>query len=264
MESIVFIPTDLEAVKVLTTAVFGGKVIAVDGNYDDVNRLCAELASERPAWAFVNVNVRPYYAEGSKTLAFEVAEQLGWTSPDHVIVPVASGCQLTRIDKGFRELVAVGLVEDGNVRISGAQAAGCSPVAAAFANGADEVLPVRPHTIAKSLAIGNPADGWRALEIVRRTGGAVEAATDDEIIDGIRLLARTEGVFAETAGGVTIATLAKLAARGFVRPDETVVAYVTGNGLKTVEALERHVATTTTIRPSLDAALDALDELVAA
>ncbi|MGB9113161.1 MAG: threonine synthase [Acidimicrobiales bacterium] len=265
MESIVFIPSDLESVKVLTTAVFGGKVIAVDGNYDEVNRLCAELASERPAWAFVNVNVRPYYAEGSKTLAFEVAEQLGWTPPDHVIVPVASGCQLTRIDKGFRELVEVGLVEDKNIRISGAQAAGCSPVATAFANGADEVLPVRPHTIAKSLAIGNPADGWRALEIVRRTGGAVAAVTDDEIIHGIRLLARTEGVFAETAGGVTIATLAKLAAEGVVHPDETVVAYVTGNGLKTVEALEHHhVAATTTIRPSLDAALEALGESVAA
>ncbi len=264
MESVAFIPTDLEAVKVITTAVFGGKVIAVDGNYDDVNRLCAELASERPDWAFVNVNVRPYYAEGSKTLAFEVAEQLGWTLPDHVIVPVASGCQLTRIDKGFRELVEIGFVEERNVRISGSQAAGCAPVATAYANGSDDVHPVKPDTIAKSLAIGNPADGWRALEIVRRTGGAVAAATDDEIVDGIRLLARTEGVFAETAGGVTIATLAKLVTEGVVRSDETVVAYVTGNGLKTVEALVDRVETTATVRPSLDAALDALGELVPA
>ncbi len=264
MESVVFIPSDLESVKVLATAVFGGKVITVDGNYDDVNRLCAELASERPDWAFVNVNVRPYYAEGSKTLAFEVAEQLGWTLPDHVIVPVASGCQLTRIDKGFRELVEIGLVEERAVRISGAQAAGCAPVATAYANGSDDVLPVKPHTIAKSLAIGNPADGWRALEIVRRAGGVVAAVTDDEIVDGIRLLARTEGVFAETAGGVTIATLAKLVAEGLVRSDETVVAYVTGNGLKTVEALVDRVATTATVRPSLDETLDALEELVPA
>ena len=264
MESVVFIPSDLESVKVLATAVFGGKVITVDGNYDDVNRLCAELASERPDWAFVNVNVRPYYAEGSKTLAFEVAEQLGWTLPDHVIVPVASGCQLTRIDKGFRELVEIGLVEERAVRISGAQAAGCAPVATAYANGSDDVLPVKPHTIAKSLAIGNPADGWRALEIVRRAGGVVAAVTDDEIVDGIRLLARTEGVFAETAGGVTIATLAKLVAEGLVRSDETVVAYVTGNGLKTVEALVDRVATTATVRPSLDETLDTLEELVPA
>jgi threonine synthase len=264
MESFVFIPSDLEAVKVLTTSVFGGKVIAVDGNYDDVNRLCAEIASERPEWAFVNVNLRPYYAEGSKTLAFEVAEQLGWMLPDHVIVPVASGCQLTRIDKGFRELVEIGLVGGGNVRISGAQAAGCAPVATAYANGNDDVVPVKPHTIAKSLAIGNPADGWRALEVVRRTGGAVAAVSDDEIIEGIRLLARTEGIFAETAGGVTTATLAKLAAEGIVGREETVVAYVTGNGLKTVEALEGRVEVTATIRPSLDDALDALGELVVA
>jgi threonine synthase len=220
------------------------------------------LASERPDWAFVNVNVRPYYAEGSKTLAFEVAEQLGWTLPDHVVVPVASGCQLTRIDKGFRELVEIGLVEERTVRISGAQAAGCAPVATAYANGSDDVLPVKPHTIAKSLAIGNPADGWRALEIVRRAGGAVAAVNDDEIVEGIRLLARTEGVFAETAGGVTIAALAKMVAEGLVRSDETVVAYVTGNGLKTVEALVDRIATTATVRPSLDETLDALGELV--
>ena len=262
MESVVFIPSDLEAVKVLTTAVFGGQVIAVDGNYDDVNRLCSELSSERPDWGFVNVNVRPYYAEGSKTLAFEVAEQLGWTLPDHVVVPIASGCQLTRIDKGFRELVEVGLVEPRPVRISGAQAEGCSPVAKAFADGADAIRPVKPSTIAKSLAIGDPADGWHALEIVRRTGGAIGAATDEEIIEGIRLLARTEGIFAETAGGVTVATLAKLASSGVVRDDERVVAYVTGSGLKTVEALVGRVGPTATIAPSLDAAYEALNEVL--
>ena len=231
MQSFVFIPRDLEQAKVVTTAVYGGNLIAVEGNYDDVNRLCAELAYERPTWAFVNVNVRTYYAEGSKTLAFEVAEQLGWTAPDHVVVPVASGSQLTKIDKGFRELWQVGLLDEPPaVRISGAQAAGCSPVATAFAEGVDHIRPVKPHTIAKSLAIGNPADGPYALECVRESRGSFGSVTDEEIVEGIRLLARTEGIFAETAGGVTIATLAKLAASGVVRSDECVVAYVTGIG----------------------------------
>jgi len=259
MESFVFVPHDLEAVKLLTTAVFGGHLIAVDGSYDDVNRLCAELTSEFPSWAFVNVNVRPYYAEGSKTLAFEVAEQLGWQLPDHVVVPIASGSQLTKIDKGFRELVSLGLVDDAEVRISGAQAEGCSPVATAFAEGSDHVRPVKPSTIAKSLAIGNPADGFYALEVVRRTGGSIGAVTDDEIVAGIQLLARTEGIFAETAGGVTIATLAKLAASGVVRSDERVVVYVTGNGLKTVEALEGRIGPSATIPPTLEAVASLID-----
>src|ERR1019366_1202041 len=251
MESFVFVPHDLEAVKLITTAVFGGHLIAVDGSYDDVNRLCAELASEFASWAFVNVNIRPYYAEGSKTLAFEVAEQLGWQLPDHVVVPIASGSQLTKIDKGFRELVELGLVEEASgVRISGAQAQGCSPVATAFAEGTDHVRPVKPSGIAKSLAIGNPADGWYALEVVRRTGGAIAAVSDSEIIDGIRLLARTEGIFAETAGGVTVATLVKLAGAGIVRPNERVVIYITGNGLKTVEALAGAVGPSATIPPT--------------
>jgi threonine synthase len=254
MASIVFIPTDLERVKIATTAVFGGRLIAVKGNYDDVNRLCAELASEHADWAFVNVNVRPYYSEGSKTLAFEVAEQLGWTVPDHVVVPIASGSQLTKIHKGFHELDLVGLVHGGDaVRISGAQAAGCSPVTTAFEQSADHVVPVRPNTIAKSLAIGNPADGWYALEAVRSTGGALEKATDEEILEGIHLLARTEGIFAETAGGVTIACLAKLAQRGIVGTNERVVAYITGNGLKTVEALGDSVGPTDTIAATLEA-----------
>ena len=257
MASVVLIPHDLEAAKVTMTAVYGGTVVAVRGTYDDVNRLCAELTSEHPSWAFVNVNVRTYYAEGSKTLAFEIAEQLGWEAPDHVVVPIASGSQLTKVAKGFAELGKVGLLEgEPAVRVSGAQAAGCAPVATAFADGADDIRPVRPHTIAKSLSIGNPADGWYALSAIRSSGGACAAVTDDEIIEGIRLLARTEGIFAETAGGVTIATLAKLAAAGQVRRDERVVALVTGHGLKTVEALTGIVGPSATIEPTL-AAFDA-------
>jgi len=260
MESVVFIPADLEAGKVITTAVFGGRLIAVDGNYDDVNRLCAELAGQHPSWAFVNVNVRTYYAEGSKTLAFEVAEQLGWQVPDHVVVPVASGSQLTKVAKGFKELYSVGLLDaEPHVRISGAQAEGCSPVAQAFAAGRDAIKPVKPNTIAKSLAIGNPADGPYALEAVRDSGGSIGSVTDEEIIEGIRLLARSEGIFAETAGGVTIATLAKLAAAGVVRSDERVVAYVTGNGLKTIEAVAPHCGPTARIAPTLEAFAAAVD-----
>jgi threonine synthase len=260
MESVVFIPSDLEAGKVVSTAVFGGRLVAVDGNYDEVNQLCAELAGEYPTWAFVNVNVRTYYAEGSKTLAYEVAEQLGWQAPDHVVVPVASGSQLTKVAKGFKELWTVGLLdEEPHVRISGAQAAGCSPVAQAFAAGLDVVKPVKPDTIAKSLAIGNPADGPYALDAVRASGGSFGSVTDEEVIAGIRLLARTEGIFAETAGGVTIATLAKLAAAGVVRSDERVVAYVTGNGLKTIEAVAPYCGPTVTIAPTLEAFAAAID-----
>ncbi len=253
MDSVVLIPHDLERAKVTMTSVYGGRVFAVEGSYDDVNRLCAELTSEQPEWAFVNVNVRTYYAEGSKTLAFEVAEQLGWRSPDHVVVPIGSGSQLTKVAKGFQELWEVGLLdEEPSVRVSGAQAEGCSPVATAFAEGTDVIRPVKPTTIAKSLAIGNPADGWYALDTIRRSGGACASVTDDEVLDGIRLLARTEGIFAETAGGVTIATLAKLTAQGVIRSDERVVAMVTGHGLKTVEALSDVVGPTATIAPTLE------------
>jgi threonine synthase len=211
----------------------------------------------------VNVNVRTYYAEGSKTLAFEVAEQLGWRAPDHVVVPIGSGAQLTKVAKGFAELGDVGLLDETpSVRISGAQAVGCAPVATAFAEGADAIRPVKPNTIAKSLAIGNPADGWYALETIRRSGGSCAAVTDAEILDGIRLLARTEGIFAETAGGVTIATLAKFAAAGEVRRDERVVAIVSGHGLKTVEALSGDGTSgpTATIAPTLEAFDRALAE----
>ena len=259
MRSYVFIPSDLEQGKVVTTAVYGGNLVAINGNYDDVNRLCAELAGIYD-WAFVNVNMRPYYAEGSKTLAFETAEQLGWTVPDHVVVPVASGSLLTKIRKGFDELYKVGLLdEEPQVRVSGAQALGCSPVAEAFIEKADTIRPVKPDTIAKSLAIGNPADGYFALDVVRSTGGGFGAVTDGEIVEGMELLARTEGIFAETAGGVTVATLKKLAADGIVRPDERVVVYITGHGLKTLEAVAQTSRPTATIAPTLDAFHEAFD-----
>ncbi len=252
MEAYIFVPANLEHNKIAMSAIFGGNLIAVDGNYDQVNRLCAELAMIHDNWAFVNVNVRPYYAEGSKTLAFEVVEQLGWQLPDHVVVPIASGSQLTKIHKGFNELATLGLSEENHVRISGAQALGCSPVAQAFLSNADYITPVKPDTIAKSLAIGNPADGWYALETIRKTGGGAAAVSDEELLEGIRLLAKTEGVFAETAGGVTIASLVKLVSSGVIKPDETVVAYITGNGLKTIEALGDKVGPTTTISPNID------------
>ncbi len=254
MKSYVFIPSDLESGKVVATSVYGGNVVAVNGNYDDVNRLCAELAGTYP-WAFVNVNLRPYYAEGSKTLAFETAEQLGWRFPDHVVVPIASGSQLTKIKKGFEELAKVGLVDEdpAKVRVSGAQAEGCSPVATAFLTGSDTIRPVKPKTIAKSLAIGNPADGYFALDVIRSSGGGCAAVADDEVIEGIKLLARTEGIFTETAGGVTIATLKRLAESGVIDPGERVVAYVTGHGLKTLEALTDTVGPTATIAPTIEA-----------
>ncbi len=268
MESIVLIPSNLEAAKIMMTAVYGGTLVAVDGTYDDVNRLCAELTSEHPSWAFVNVNVRSYYAEGSKTLAFEVAEQLGWRVPDHVVVPIASGSQLTKIKKGFTELGLTGLVDEvDHVRISGAQAAGCSPVATAFKEHTEEIRPVKPDTIAKSLAIGNPADGYYALGVINATGGGCGSVTDEEILEGIQLLARTEGIFAETAGGVTIASLCQLVANGTINPDETVVAMITGHGLKTVESLTGRVGPSTTIAPTLesfDAHLEVEGDLIRA
>ena len=251
MRSVVFIPDDLERGKVAATAVYGGDLIAVDGSYDDVNRLCAELAGSRP-WAFVNVNVRPYYAEGSKTLAFEVAEQLGWRVPDAVVVPVASGSLLTKIGKGLRELHKVGLLDDEPwTVIHGAQAAGCSPVAAAFERGDEEVQPVKPHTIAKSLAIGNPADGYYALKEVRSAGGSVTSVPEESVAEGMRLLARTEGIFTETAGGVTIATLERLVSAGKIAPGDETVALITGIGLKTLEALGSPTPTHH-IRPTVD------------
>jgi threonine synthase len=252
MKTVVFIPHDLERPKVITTAVYGGTLIAVNGNYDDVNRLASEIAGEEEGWAFVNVNVRPYYAEGSKTLGFEVAEQLGWRLPQQVVIPVASGSQLTKVDKGFAELVRLGLVEDTPYKIFGAQAQGCSPVSAAYKAGHDAVRPVKPDTIAKSLAIGNPADGPYVLDVTRRTGGAVEDVTDEEVREGIALLARTEGVFAETAGGVTVATLKKLVDTGQLDPDQETVVFNTGDGLKTLDAVADRVGPAATIEPSYE------------
>lgn len=236
LESYVFIPADLEEQKVLATGVYGTRLVGVRGSYDDVNRLCTELCAERD-WAFVNINMRPYYAEGSKTLAFEIAEQLGWELPDRCVVPVASGSLFTKIAKGFDEWTELGLIEGRAPRMNGAQARGCAPVADAYAAGQEVCRPVKPRTIAKSLAIGNPADGPYALELARRTGGGVDSVTDAEIREGILLLARTTGIFTETAGGVTTATLAKLAARGDIDPDERVVLVITGDGLKTLDAV---------------------------
>ncbi len=256
IRSVVLVPADLEQQKVLMTAVFGGTLVTVEGTYDDVNRVASELAEDHDDWAFVNVNVRPYYAEGSKTLGFEVAEQLGWRLPAQVVIPVASGAQLTKVDKSFRELGTLGLVEPTPYRIFGAQATGCSPVAAAFKAGQDVVAPVRPSTIAKSLAIGNPADGPYVLDTCRRTGGAVEDVTDDEVVEGIRLLARTEGIFGETAGGVTVAVLRKLVESGQLDPDADTVIFNTGDGLKTIDAVAGAVGPTAHI-PASAAAFEA-------
>ena len=258
MPCYVFIPEDLERAKILATAAYGAKVVAVKGTYDDVNRLCTEVADTLP-WAFVNVNMRPYYAEGSKSLGFEVAEQLGWRLPDHVVVPIASGALLTKVHRAFSELIAIGAVEERPYRVSGAQPEGCRPVAQAFADGAETVQPVKPDTIARSLAIGNPADGIFALQVARQTGGEIGWCTEAEILEGIELLASTEGVFTETAGGVTIANLKRLVDRGAIRHDEETVAFITGNGYKTVEALEGVVETAYHVAPDLDAFLAALD-----
>jgi len=238
LECFVFIPVDLEPAKLASIGVFDPNVIAVRGNYDEVNRLCSQLVESTP-WAFCNINIRPFYAEGSKTLTFETAEQLGWRLPDEIIIPIASGCQFVRHRQAARELVEYGLVQDGAVpAFTGAQALGCAPVYNAFhSDTPDRVLPVKPDTIAKSIAIGNPSDGTYVNRIARETGGVVEAVTEEEIVDAIRLLARTEGIFTETAGGVTIGVLAKLARAGRWKGDEVVVAYVTGHGLKTAEVL---------------------------
>jgi threonine synthase len=237
IRAVVFIPADLEAQKVATTAVFGATIVPIAGTYDDVNRICSELADDLD-WGFCNINLRPYYSEGSKTLTFETAEQLGWRLPDEIVIPVASGCQFVKHRKAAAELVNLGLVSDRRLpRFTGAQALGCSPVASAFARGSDVVQPVRPDTIAKSIAIGNPSDGADVLRIARRSGGVVASVTEDEILDGIDLLARTEGIFTETAGGVTVAVLTKLARQGRWRGDETVAAYITGHGLKTLDAV---------------------------
>ena len=261
MESYVFIPADLEEQKVLATGVYGTNLVKVRGNYDDVNRLCTELSGERD-WAFVNVNLRPYYAEGSKTIAYEVAEQLGWATPDRVVAPVASGSLFTKIGKGFDEWLGLGLIDGEAPVMNGAQAAGCAPVARAWTDGAEVCRPVKPDTIAKSLAIGNPADGPYALDLAARSGGSVESVTDDEIRDGIRLLAETTGVFTETAGGVTTAVLAKLARAGEIGPDERVVVVITGEGLKTLDAV-RGTFESHEIEPAFDSFVEEVEGALA-
>jgi threonine synthase len=253
VETVVFIPSDLEQAKVINSAIYTDRLVAVRGTYDDANRLASEIAGEEPDWAFANVNVRPFYAEGSKTLGYEIAEQLGWRLPEQIVVPVASGSQLTKVDKAFGELIELGLVEDTPYRVFGAQAAGCAPIATAYRAGDAVVTPVRPDTIAKSLAIGNPADGPFVLDICRRTNGAAATATDDEIRDGIVQLARTEGIFTETAGGTTVAVLAALVRDGSLDPARETVIINTGMGLKTADAVAGLVGLGATIDPSFAA-----------
>ncbi len=240
LESFVFVPADLEEAKILGAAVYGTQVVAIEGAYDDVNRLCTLVADEY-GWGFVNVNLRPFYAEGAKTLAYEVAEEFGWEAPDHFIAPMASGSLLVKVAKGFRELQQIGLIPERQVRVSGAQALGCSPIVEAYLNDSNEVIPQRANTIAKSLAIGTPADGHFALDEIRSSDGRGVRVTDHEIVEGIKLLAQTEGIFTETAGGVTVAGLKKLAEQGAIKPGERVVVYITGNGLKTLDAVSGHL-----------------------
>ena len=236
LEAWILVPASLEPAKLLATAVYGAHLVRVDGNYDQVNRLCAEIAETRRV-GFVNVNLRAYYAEGSKTVAFEIAEQLGWRLPDNIVVPMAGGAQISRISKGFKELVELGLVEDRPVRLFGAQATGCSPIVSAVRNGARQIMPQKPDTICHSLAIGDPADGYRASTIIRESGGTAASASDPEILAGMRLLAEAEGIFGETAAGVTIASMAKLVREGHIGAHQTTVLCITGNGLKTTDAL---------------------------
>jgi threonine synthase len=253
-KSVVLVPSNLEQNKIQATAAYNGHVIGIEGNYDDVNRLCGELIGEEVSanWGFVNVNLRPYYAEGSKTVGSEIAEQLGWRLPDQVVIPVASGALLTKVDKGWREFVELGLVPDRPWRVFGAQATGCNPVSTAWADGSEVVRPVKPDTIAKSLAIGNPADGPYALDAVRRTNGAVGDVTDEEVVEGIRLLAECEGIFGETSGGVTVAVTRKLLAQGLLDPTAETVIVNTGEGLKTLDAVATGNGFSATISPNVE------------
>lgn len=246
----VFIPASLEASKIIASLVYEPNLIAVDGNYDEVNRLCSEIANKY-RWAFVNINIRPFYAEGSKTLGYEIIEQLGWKAPDNVVVPCASGSLLTKIWKSFKEFRDIKIIKDLNTKVFAAQAEGCSPISVAIKQNSDVIRPVKPNTIAKSLAIGNPADGFYAAQVVRETAGYAEDVTDQEIIDAMKLLARTEGIFAETAGGVTLAVTKKLVEAGKIRRDEVTVICITGNGLKTQEALQGHAQSPHYIKPNL-------------
>lgn len=251
LESYIFIPRDLEQAKIIATSVYAANLIAINGNYDDVNRLCSEVAG-RFGWGFVNINMRPYYAEGSKTFGFEIMEQLGWRVPKHIVIPMASGSLLTKIWKSIKEFETLGLVDRTETRIYGAQAKGCSPITTAVKNGWDIFKPVKPDTIAKSLAIGNPADGFYAMCVIRESGGCSEDASDKEIVEGMKLLAETEGIFTETAGGVTMAVTKKLINQGVIPRDESIVVSITGNGLKTQEPLVDEVAKPHVIQAKLE------------
>jgi threonine synthase len=250
LKACILVPADLEPAKILNTQVYGARLVRIDGNYDHVNRLCSQIADEYN-WGFVNVNLRPYYAEGSKTVGYEIAEQLGWKLPDNVVVPMAGGSLVRKIRKAFQELIYLGLVEDKPVRFFGAQATGCSPISVAVKQGADDIQPQRPNTIARSLAIGNPADGAAAAKMIRATGGWAEDVSDVEIVSGIQELAETEGIFTETAGGVTTAVTARLYADGRIHPDQITVSCITGNGLKTTDALAGHYQQERAVRPKL-------------
>ncbi|MGE5238915.1 MAG: threonine synthase [Chloroflexota bacterium] len=256
----VFIPASLEPSKIVASIVYEPNLVAVDGNYDEVNRLCSEIANKY-RWAFVNINIRPFYAEGSKTHGFEIVEQLGWRAPDNVIVPCASGSFLTKVWKAFKEFREIGILRDVDTRVFAAQAAGCSPITTAVKQKIDVIRPVKPHTIAKSLAIGNPADGYYAVQVVKESGGQGEDVSDEEIIEGMKLLARTEGIFAETAGGVTVAVAKNLIENGVIGRNETTVISVTGNGLKTQEALTGHTARVHRIKANLDSFEEVLDAI---
>jgi threonine synthase len=256
----IFIPSTLEASKIVASLVYEPNLIAVDGNYDDVNRLCSEIANKY-AWAFVNINIRPFYAEGSKTLGFELLEQLGWNAPANVVIPCASGSLLTKIWKSFKEFKEIGIIKELHTKVFAAQATGCSPITSAIKQGSDVIKPVKPNTIAKSLAIGNPADGYYATQVVNETGGTGEDVSDQEIIEGIKLLARTEGVFSETAGGVTVAVTKKLIELGKIARDEIIVICVTGNGLKTQEALHGQTIAPHCIKPNIVSFEEVLDKI---
>jgi threonine synthase len=256
----IFIPATLEQNKILASIAYEPNLVAVDGNYDDVNRLCSEIANKHK-WAFVNINIRPFYAEGSKTMGFEIVEQLGWDAPDCIVVPCASGSLLTKIWKALKEFKEIGLIKELDTRIYGAQATGCSPISTAFKQGTDVIRPVKPSTIAKSLAIGNPADGFYALQVVRESGGAVEDVSDEEIVDSIKILAKTEGIFAETAGGVTLATYIKLLKEGKIDKKDCTVLCITGNGLKTAEVLNGKTAEVYHIKPNLASFEEALKKI---
>ena len=250
LDAIVFIPADLEEGKILNSLIYGARVVGIRGHYDEVNRLCAEIAGKY-GWAFVNVNMRPYYAEGSKSMAYEVTEQLDWNLPQHTVVPMASGSLLTKIHKGYQELIKLGLARDTKPIVHGAQATGCSPISGAFKQGMDFFKPVKPDTIAKSLAIGTPADGFYALKVMKETGGASDDVTDDEIREAMSAVAECEGIFTETAGGVTVGVAKKLVASGKIPAEDSVVLCITGNGLKTLDAVQGHVGKPAEIKPSL-------------